>query len=163
MTTATQNAPQTAPEAATGPKPRTPKVVAADAATALFERKLQMAATLTCNGLIADIERADDELADLMSKKSVLDLDIQALRAKIGDMEDMAALSVVGKNESDRKAQRVLVLQSDSAVQEVSDALRHEQSDVAELEVSIKKIERRVKRLEKTVDYRISVLRYLGG
>ena len=158
-----QNSHQTAPEAATGPKPRTPKVVAADAATALFDRKLTLAATLTCNGLIADIERADDELADLMSKKSVLDLDIQSLRVKLGDMEDMAALSVVGKNESDRKAQRVLVLQSDTGYQSAVDALRHEQTDVAELDVAIQKLGRRVKRLEKTVDYRISVLRYLGG
>lgn len=138
-------------------------IEAQDAPTQLYHAKLRLADGLNCRDLLADLERADRDLARVLAGQIELDGAVAAAKAALGDAETLAGLSVEGKNEQERRVNRAIALQRDPQYQNAALEVRRAEIRLAEQSAALETAKRAAKRLERTIDYRVAVLRFLAG
>jgi hypothetical protein len=133
-------------------------------ATALFERKLKLVADqLSCRQLFVDLEAADTAIETGVWSRVEIDQRLAAAQAEQADAEAMVSLTVDGKNEAERKAQKIRLLRDDPAYQSATAAVRDIERRRAEADAEAEALRRKSRRIERQIEYRIAALRLLGG
>lgn len=134
-----------------------------DPATALFERKLKLAEGLSCRQLLADWDALDAQLDAANRERAECDERVRAAHAQLAEAESLAALTVEGKNETERKARKLQALRDDPTYREAAAAVGDAERRRTEAEADAEALRRQARRVEKAIDYRIAALRLLGG
>lgn len=131
--------------------------------TALYDRKLRQAESLECRGLLADLEAADQGIGRYLSERAHAEHELAAAKAALADAEVVAAAGVTGANETERRTNRALAVRDDPAHQRCLAEHRRAELHLAEIDAALDAEKRAARRLERTVEYRIAVMRFLGG
>jgi hypothetical protein len=131
--------------------------------TALFERKLKLAESLSCRHLFADLEAVDAQIDQALRERVERDQRLAAAQAQVADTEALIALQAEGKNETERKARRTQLLLEDTAYQQALATVRDLDRQRDELDVALESLRRQARRIERQIEYRIAAMRLLGG
>jgi hypothetical protein len=116
-----------------------------------------------CDALLADLERSDNTVAQLLLARAQLEDELGMTKAQALEAETIAALGVEGKNEMERKAQKALLLQRDVAYQGACLEVRRVEAKIAQVDADLESAKRKSRRLEHTIAFRCAALRFLGG
>ncbi len=129
----------------------------------LLERKLKLIKDVSCRETLSQIEANDAAITEAESNLSKLQLSLQALKAEAEETEDLAALSVEGKNEAERKAKRIQALKEDDAWRSLQARIGEQTASIAALNDQLASLRRNDKRLQHEVRYRIAILEALAS
>lgn len=146
----------------TATRPAQPK--SPDAATALFERKLRLVAEqLSCRDLFAELEGLDTDIEVRSRERNDIEAQLAAAQAAIAELEALVALQVEGKNETERKANKVALLKVDEGYQAALRTVRELEAKRLELDTDLHALGRKARRVERRIDYNTGAMRFLGG
>lgn len=132
-------------------------------ANALLDRKLKIGESLSCRQLFIDLEEIDAQIEEAARERIALDQLLTASQAQLAEAESLAALTVEGKNEAERKAKKTQLLREDPAYCDALGAVRDAEFKRAEADVLAETLKRKARRIERQVEYRIAALRMIGG
>lgn len=124
----------------------------------LLERKLQIVKQANCKELFDQIREADNLIAAGESELSKVTLQLQAAKAQAEEFEDLAVLTVEGKNEAERKARRIEALRADPTYQAQKNQIVELGFAFAECRDTLETNRRNAKRLEMEIKYRVAIL-----
>lgn len=132
-------------------------------ATTLFDRKLKLGEALNCRQLFADWDEIDAQSEQATRDRIDLDQRLTIAQAQAADAECLAALTVDGKNDAERKARKTQALRDDPAYGEAMAVVRDLERQRAELDATTDALRRKARRIERNIEYRIAALRMMGG
>lgn len=130
---------------------------------ALLDRKIKLMERLNCHDLFEELVKTDDELNLYLGQQIDFQARLRARKAEVEDLEALAALNVEGKNPEERKARKTEALKGDGAYQDALKGLRENEAGLANTEAQMEAVKRRLRAIERRIDYQVSILRFLGG
>lgn len=128
----------------------------------LADRKMHLAEQFSCRALFVELEQADAAFVRALGAKLDAEARIARGKAELEDLATLAGLAVEGKNEIERRANRVKALNQDAAYRDAVKTQRAAESEAARIEADLETARRTARRLELNIRYRTAVLEVLA-
>ena len=128
----------------------------------LLSRKARLAEQFSCRSLFTELELADAAVVTALGAKLDAEARVAHGKAELDDLETLAGLVVEGRNETERKANRVKALGENAAYRAALEVQRDAEASLARIEADLETAKRTARRLEARIRYNVAVLEVLA-